>query len=165
MVCVNATLKAQSQYAGRVDFGFGSDYNIILYTSHGKLINPNLYIGLGTGLNVPLFNYDKDGEKGDALAFPLSMDIQYIPLKSKISPIICTRIGGENTIMTSWSEPYGHPVSRKYKLVGFVSPAIGVRMQLVGKFSINLKFSAYFRTASTYNISKQACSYSLGFEF
>ncbi len=166
ILLASLTLNGQSKYAGRVDLGFGSDYNLTLYTAHGKLVTPNLFVGLGTGFNTPILPYEKEGvRQGDVVIVPLVLDVQFIPLKSVVSPIISTQFGAENTFITKWSEPYGNPVTRNYKLVGVVSPSVGLRVRLVDKLALNFKFYAHFRTASTQAISKQAYSYSLGIEF
>lgn len=160
-----SNLKAQSNYSGRVNLGFGSDYNLILHGSFGKFIKPNFYTGLGTGLNTPISNSEKDGIRANTYIIPLTIDLEYITLKSKISPIISVEMGGENTFSSTSYEPYESSGSTKYKLVGVITPAVGARVKLVNDVALNLKFSAYFRTAETYNISQQAYAYSLGLEF
>lgn len=163
---VYCKLSAQSGYSGRLDLGFGSDYDFRIYTAHGKFVKPNLFIGLGTGLTTPLFPYKEAGtNKGDVLIFPLVLEAQYIPFKTRVSPFVSAQIGAENTLTTTWSKPYGSPVELNYKLVGIVSPSIGLRLRLINKLALSFKFSAHIRTSSTYNISQQALSYALGIEF
>lgn len=102
--CANyLSLHAQKGYSGRVELGIGSDYNLVFYTAHGKYIKSNLFVGMGTGLNVPMHNYQRDEKKIGVLIVPLLFEAQYIPLKSVVSPVFSVQLGGENAFFRPWS--------------------------------------------------------------
>lgn len=162
---INLPIHAQKGYSGWVDIGFGSDYNLILYTAHGKFIQPNLFVGLGTGINAPVHNDERDGRSINILILPVFIDARYIPFKSTVSPFLSVQLGGENTFIRPWTHLEDKPEQNSYKLVGIASPSIGLRVPLKKKLALNAKLSAHFRTSSTYNVSRLAYSYSLGIEF
>lgn len=163
----DATDSKKMKYSGSIEIGWGSDYNIILYTSHGVMISEKLYAGLCSGINTPMDAYRNDSVEvgGDITVIPMLVDVKYKFLNRGFSPIASLRFGGENTINTIWTDPTRSLVNREYKLVGIISPSVGIR-QRVGKCcGLTLNYSWHFRTSSTKTISRTANSITLGFEF
>lgn len=163
---VGLGIKAEGKYSGNFSFGVGTGYNLSLCTSHGKLVTPKLFVGLGTGVSIPLFSPEIVDTKGNVLICPVFADIWYIPFKSRVSPIITTRLGGENMFISQWKTgDYENTLKKSYKLTGFISPSLGVRIRLFKSFAFYTKFSGHFRTVAIRNAEKLGYSYSLGIVF
>ncbi|MGP1447993.1 MAG: hypothetical protein ACTTKO_10825 [Candidatus Limimorpha sp.] len=157
---------AQEGYSGRLGLGWGSDYNLMLNTCHGVYLKPCLFLGMGTGVSTPVHRHrNQDGTQSDTYVFPVFLEAQYIPFKSKVAPFLSMQVGGENT----WSMRYfpngTEDPQNEYKLVGVASPALGVKLRLIDKTALYASFSAHFRTSATYSISQHAFSFSIGIEF
>lgn len=165
VILINTAINAQEGYLKRVESGFGSDYNLTFQTSYNKLLIPSVSAGLGIGVNIPISSYEKSEVVSSAIAFPMFVDVQYTPLRNRVSPFLSLQFGGENTIKRRRFVAKNESAEKSYKLVGVLSPTIGGRIRIINKFAINVKFSRHFRTSSTCNISKQTYSYSLGVEF
>lgn len=158
--------KAQQGFGGKIWAGFGSDYNIILKTTFGKHIQPPLFVGISTGLNSPIHSYKKGNKRGNVLAVPMLINVQYTPFrKFFLQPFLDVDLGGENTFASEWNDDIDKIDYQKYKLVGVLSPSIGVKIKILPRFALTFKGSMYLRGDATYYLSKQGYSYALGLEF
>ncbi len=156
---------AQEGYSGRLGLGWGSDYNLMLNTCHGVYLKPCLFLGMGTGLNVPIHRHRlSDRTEIDSKAIPLFLEAQYTPFKSRWTPFVSAQVGGENILSYVYTKQESNPGST-YNFVGLVSSALGLKLRLIDKAALYMCFSAHFRTSAVYSISQQAYSFSMGLEF
>lgn len=157
-------LLAQKVYSGRFELGFNSNYNITLSTTQGYFFKPDIFAGIGLGLNSSISPYKVNEKEINTIVCPVFLDGEYIPFKSRVSPFVSAQLGIEN-IFIEEIKPYGATNESEYELVGVFSPSIGLRIRLIKNFGINLRFSTHLRTKSIYNISKQSYSYAIGIIF
>jgi len=112
-------------YSGDVSSGFfaGEVWGADILTTHGFRFNPNLFIGLGTGVRFSDYAY--------TVSIPVFVDFRYDVLKYKISPFIAVKSGVsidlEHTIATGFygAGDVGCRFGRFYVSTGFETARAG----------------------------------------
>lgn len=154
---------AQSSYSGTVEVGLNSEYHLFAATSHGVLINPHVFAGGGVGITTSMMPMRSNERDINSMVVPLYLEGQYAPLSYRIQPFGVLRMGIDSIYLTELGIDSDKSV---YKSTAFVSPAIGVKAQLLDGVYVWLKFSGKFRMSDVDDaVAKQVFSYSLGLQF
>ena len=153
-------------YSGDVSSGFfaGEVWGADILTTHGFRFNPNLFIGLGTGVRFSDYAY--------TVSIPVFVDFRYDVLKYKISPFIAVKSGVsidlEHTIATGFygAGDVGCRFGRFYVSTGFETARAGDECSSRNYYwdSSNKEIRSW---TGTYDYGFQAFSFALrlGFVF
>lgn len=158
------------QYGGRVDIGWGSDFNLTKTTSHGIYLNPKLFVGLGLGIDFPIFPHE-DNElhtETQIRTYPVFGEIQYNFLQTRFTPIVLLKICAENRDVNYTqfdSKTQKNKRTNVYYLAGSTVCSLGVHIRFVKKFGMRLLVSGHFRTSQKMPVHKESFSFSVGLEF
>lgn len=163
-------MNAQVGIAGRSEMGFGSDFNLHLFMSFGKYAFPNWYIGGGAGWNIAAFQYynEETKEIGRIFSFPLVAESQYFMFKnSAVNPFTSLQMGTEFVLNHQWlGRGDGmYRTENSYQMVGVFAPGVGVKLRLIGRYSLFLKLAVHWRTHRVHSLSERMVVPTIGLGF
>lgn len=163
-------MNAQVGFVGRTEMGFGSDFNLVFFMSFGKYAFPNWYIGAGTGWDISAFQYynEETKEMGRVFSFPLVVQSQYFMFKkSTINPFISLQTGTELVQNHQWlaGEDGRNFTQKSYQMVGVFAPSVGVKLRLIGRYSIFFKLAIHWRTQRVHSLSPRMILPTIGLGF